>query len=62
MRGDEEMANIASKNRKAKAKRMLIARIAARLRDKSILFYFDLIEMVKVTYRPPCTTGVKLEG
>jgi len=56
------MANIASKNRKAKAKRMLIARIAARLRDKSILFYFDLIEMVKATYRPPCTTGIKLEG
>jgi hypothetical protein len=41
-----------------RTKRKLILMVMRRLRDESILFYFDLIQLTKRTYKPVCETGV----
>lgn len=44
-----------------RSKRKVILAIMRRLRDESILFYFDLIQFTKRTYKPACETGVRFD-
>ena len=43
------------RNREKKVK--LIRALARRLKDKSIIYYFELIEKIKTSYVSPCRTG-----
>jgi hypothetical protein len=42
-----------------KGKREVMRRLANRIKDMSILFYYDLITRTRITYKDPCQTGVK---
>ena len=61
-RREVEMSQKHSKNdkRAKRIKRAMLMVLAKKLRDKSLVYYLDIIQIVKDAYRPPCRTGILL--
>jgi len=40
-----------------KLKRGVVERLAKKIKDRTIILCHDIVQKVKLTYRPPCETG-----